>query len=284
MVFPGPNGYTSSDGECRPEDPPICRKIECECPPPPFAGATTTQTGQCDDIYQVGNPTYVNPNPLICTSFYQELTQPSYERGSIWRHNYRCDLFANYYGEDYPWEVEFVENSGQIVNTVRSLEYQLESYVYKGDLFNGCGDDRWHDLDFNFDELIVYNTEQVSGLLRINEEPKNDPLARLNFPQINLTDIDIVASKVEQKYRINQFWDITDDRGEFTNAEQQIFFTQENGYIRDLNATNLNYEKDPLQHKKFRHYYNKFLLRRRISNDRKMLLKLNNTKLNLSFR
>ena len=284
MVFPGANGYTEPSGECNADDPPICRQITCDCPPPPFSGSTGSQTGQCDDIYQVGDPSYVNPNPVICTSFYQELTQPSYERGSLWRHNYRCDLFANYYGEDYPWEVEFVENSGQIVNTVRNLEYQLESYVYKGDMFNGCGDDRWHDLDFNFDELIVHNTEQVSGLLRINEEPKNDPLARLGFPQINLNDIDIVASKIEQKYRINQFWDITDDRGEFTNAEQQIFFTQENGYIRDLNATNLNYDKDPLQHKKFRHYYNKFLLRRRISNNRKMLLKLNNTKLNLSFR
>tara|TARA_Y100000592_G_scaffold49149_1_gene77846 strand:+ start:1448 stop:8116 length:6669 start_codon:yes stop_codon:yes gene_type:complete len=286
MVFPDGNGlFTASDGPCDPDRPPICRKITCDCPTPPFAGATTTDNGApCDDIYQVGNPSYINPNPKLCTFFFQSLTPPSYERGSIWRHNYRCDLFANYYGEDYPWEVEFVENSGQIVNTVRNLEYQLESYVYKGDMFNGCGDDRWHDLDFNFDEAIVHNTEQVSGLLRINEEPKNDPLARLTYPQINLTDIDVVASKIEQKYRINQFWDITDDRGEFTNAEQQIFFTQENGYIRDLNSTNLNYEKDPLQHKKFRHYYNKFLLRRRISNDRKMLLKLNNTKLNLSFR
>jgi len=284
MVFPGANGYTEATGECDPDNPPICRKIECECPPPPFVGATTTEAGQCDDIYLVGSSSYTNPNPLICTFFFQQFTQASYERGSLWRHNYRCDLFANYYGEDYPWEVEFVENSGQIVNTVRNLEYQLESYVYKGDMFNGCGDDRWHDLDFNFDELIVHNTEQVSGLLRINQEPKNDPLARLNFPQINLNDIDVVASKIEQKYRINQFWDITNDRGEFTNAEQQIFFTQENGYIRDLNATNLNYNKDPLQHKKFRHYYNKFLLRRRMSNDRKMLLKLNNTKLNLSFR
>jgi len=286
LVYPDNNGlFTAPTGECDPDRPPICRKIECDCPPPPFPNAITTDNGApCDDIFQVGNPAYTNPNPKLCTFFFQSLTEPSYERGSLWRHNYRCDLFANYYGEDYPWEVEFVENSGQIVNTVRNLEYQLESYVYKGDMFNGCGDDRWHDLDFNFDEAIVHNTEQVSGLLRINEEPKNDPLARLTYPQINLTDIDVVASKIEQKYRINQFWDITNDRGEFTNAEQQIFFTQENGYIRDLNAANLNYDKDPLQHKKFRHYYNKFLLRRRISNDRKMLLKLNNTKLNLSFR
>jgi hypothetical protein len=215
-------------------------------------------------------------------------------KGSIWRHNSRCDLFANYYGESYPWEVELVENTGQSVHTVRSLEYQLESYVYKGDLENGCADDRWHDLNFNFDQLIVYNTEQVSGKLNLVLNPSysdaSDPIASLNYPQINLAteDIDILYSKEEQKYRVNQFWDVTKDRGEFTNvpapAEEVILNTECNGYIRTLNRNNIDLEKVEEQRKKFRHYYNKFILTRLESDNRKMLLKLNNTKLNLSMR
>tara|TARA_R110002020_G_scaffold36503_5_gene109858 strand:- start:81307 stop:83580 length:2274 start_codon:yes stop_codon:yes gene_type:complete len=208
------------------------------------------------------------------------------DEGSIWKHNQRCDSFVNYYGEDYPWEVELVESTGQAVNTVRNLEYQLESYVYKGNKLNPfqCGDDRWHDLNWNFDEAIIYNTEQVSGLLKLNLNPQSDPITALQYPIINAADIDILYTKEEQKYRLNQFWDITKDRGEFTNVEQQIFLTQLNGYIRDLNAANLDYNKAPTQRKKFRHYYNKAILRRRISGNRKMLLKLVNTKLNLSFR
>jgi len=171
-----------------------------------------------------------------------------------------------------------------MVNTVRSLEYQLEAYVYKGELHDGCGDDRWHDLDFNFDELTIYNTEQVTGLLKLNLNPKEDPMLALTYPIINSNDIDILYSKVEQKYRINQFWDITNDRGEFTNSEQEILITKLNGYIRELNGNNLNYNKSETQRKKLRHYYNKVLLRRKVSNNRKMLLKLNNTKLNLSYR
>jgi hypothetical protein len=215
-------------------------------------------------------------------------------KGSIWRHNSRCDLFANYYGESYPWEVELVENTGQSVHTVRSLEYQLESYVYKGDLENGCADDRWHDLNFNFDQLIVYNTEQVSGKLNLVLNPSysdaSDPIASLDYPQINLAteDIDILYSKEEQKYRVNQFWDVTQDRGEFTNvpapAEEVILNTECNGYIRTLNRNNIDLEKVEEQRKKFRHYYNKFILTRLESDNRKMLLKLNNTKLNLSMR
>jgi hypothetical protein len=295
LVYPStatpPIRWTLANGECFPNGQgtyaPICRKVTCNCPPPPVPWAQTTTTGQCDNLYLTGpngDPDYINMNPLICNYFSLETTPPSFRVGSIWRHNYRCDLYANYYGDDYPWEVELIENTGQIVNTVRSVEYQLESYVYKGDLYHGCGDDRWHDLDFNFDEAILYNTEQVSGLLRLELNPKEDPYNILQYPIIGTSDIRILYSKEEQKYRFNQFWDITNDRGEFTNSEQEIFITRLNGYIRDLNANNLNYQKPEEQRKKLRHYYNKLILRRKNSGNRKMLLKLNNTKLLLSLR
>ncbi len=199
---------------------------------------------------------------------------------SIWRHNDRCDLFTNYYGKDYPFEIETPITTGEAVTTIRSLEYQLEAYVYKGNLENACADDRWHDLDFNFDQAIIYNTEQVSGLLNLNISPKNNPFEALNYPIINTSSIDILYSKEEQKYRFNQFWDVTKDRGEFTlNVQQQIFNTELNGYIRNLNLNNLDYQKPPLQRKKFRHYTNKVMLRRRMSRDRKMLFKVNTVKL-----
>ena len=281
----------------------ICRKIDCGCPPSPIPNATVTQTGDCDNlnVYTTTGVNVIPPGLIQCD--YQALLQvpPSFERGSIWRHNYRCDLFANYYDVDYPWEVELVENTGQMVTTVRSLEYQLETYVYKGDLINGCGDDRWHDLDFNFDKSIIYNSEQVSGLLTLIPHPKEDPLSMITYPIIGGSDIQILYSKEEQKYRFNQFWDITRDRDEFTtypaptyqyqpgvtpldSPGQNIFITQLNGYIKDLNQNNLAYSKTSDQRKKLRHYYNKVLLRRTLSGNRKMLLKLLNTKLNLSIR
>jgi hypothetical protein len=285
----------------------ICRKVDCGCPPSPIPNATLTQSGPgCESLpsllFDVGDPNFVIPPGLIVCD-YQALLEvpPSFERGSIWRHNYRCDLYANYYDVDYPWEVELIENTGQAVNTIRSFEYQLESYVYKGDLINGCGDDRWHDLDFNFDKSIIYNSEQVSGLLTLIPHPKEDPLTMITYPIIGGSDIQILYSKEEQKYRFNQFWDITRDRDEFTtypaptyqyqpgvtpldSPGQNIFITQLNGYIKDLNQNNLAYSKTSDQRKKLRHYYNKVLLRRTLSGNRKMLLKLLNTKLNLSIR
>lgn len=280
---PATSVYTSPTGVCDSTTPPVCRKISCACPTSP-AGTVTTTTGNCDDVYLVGDPTYVNPNPQICNFYKYESTPANYKVGSFWRHNVRCDSFANYYGIDYPWEVDLVSNTGQMVNTVRSMEYQLETYVYKGDMGFACNDDRWEDLNFNFDQSIIYNNEQVSGLLQLTPTPYNNPILELSYPIINLNSMDVLCSKVEQKYRFNQFYDITNDRGEFTNAEQAVWYTQPNGYIKVLNTTNLNYNKAPLQHKKFRHYYNNIILRRVKSENRKMLLRLNNTKLLLSSR
>ena len=188
----------------------------------------------------------------------------------IWIHADRCDSYCNYYGVDYPFEVEFTLHTPAQVNTLRNIMYFMEVYRY-GD---NC-DDRFHVLDFNFDEAIIYNTEQCSGLLRLNLKPKNNAPGILNYPQINAADIDILYSKEEQKYRFNQFWDITDDRGEFNpQAQRTIFITQPNGYIKDLNLNNLNYSKFALERKKFRHYKNTVLLRRRVSGSNNIIVSL----------
>ena len=195
--------------------------------------------------------------------------------GDIWRHNQRTDAFANYYGQDYPFEIEYVSATGQQVNTLKSLEYQLECYTYRTD-----GLDTYHVLNYNFDHAVITNTEQVSGVLNLNMTPSNNVVALMSYPIINPTSIDILYDKIEQKYRFNQFWDITNDRGEFTypNVQQPIWNTELNGYIRSLNTNNLNYQKPAFQRKKFRHYTTHVLLYRNISGNVKMLFRLANTK------
>lgn len=295
---PATSYWDSATGECSEVNTPRCRKVTCECPNPPLPpGSIITESGDCPDspplIYEVGptaDPSYINPNPPQCTFDLTLTAQANYFAGGFWRHNVRCDSFANFYNIDYPWEIDIISNTGQAVNTVRSFEYQLESFVYKGDpQYNMCGGDKWEDPNFNFDAAIVYNTDQTSGLLVINQQPVNDPWGGLTYPQINANNIDIIASKVEHKFRFNQFWDVTNDRGEFANSagittEQSIFNTECNGYIRNLNSINLNYNKSALQRKKFRHYSNHVILRRNLSGNKKMLLRLNNTKLLLSKR
>jgi hypothetical protein len=190
--------------------------------------------------------------------------------GGIWVHNDRCDLYCNYYENDYPFELEYQTQKGVQVDSLRSIEYYLEAYKYDNNCF-----DRFHILDENFDQAVVFNTEQCSGLLNLNNTPKNNAPLIVQYPIVNFNDIDILYSKEEQKYRFNQFWDITDDRGEFNLAAQRMIWnTQPNGYVKLLNPNNLNYTKDPTQRKKFRHYVQNVFLRKRISGNVKFLVSI----------
>ena len=203
----------------------------------------------------------------------------------LWKHNDTTDLYCNYYDVDYPYEIDIVVPTGQTVNSLKSIEYQMECYKS-----TNMDVDKFHVLDYNFDRAYVYNTEQISGELRLNLQPKNDPVGRIQYPIINPTSIDILYSKEEQKYRFNQFWDITEDRGEFFNptipgfAERPIWLTEDNGYKMNLNAVNLNYNKPAFQRKRFRHYLNLIKLKRNVSGPVSMRLRLLNAKNQLSQR
>lgn len=201
--------------------------------------------------------------------------------GEIWKHTDNQTSFCNFYGVDYPFEIDYVAQTGQMVETLRSIEYFMEAHIYRNDKT-----DFYHVLDYNFDHAVVYNSEQVSGMLILNDTPKNDVAGRLLYPIINPTSIDILFDKVEQKYRFNQFWDITADRGEYTfpNVQRQIWQTAANGYVRNLNPANLNYNKLEFQRKKFRHYANHVLLYKNISGNVKILMKIANNKELVSFR
>lgn len=198
---------------------------------------------------------------------------------SIWKHNVRCDLYCNYYNQDYPFELEFQFDNLPAITTVRNVEYYLQVFKFE----DNCRD-RYHVLDFNFDEAIIYNSEQTSGLLKLNLAPKNNVIALMQYPIVGPAQIDIVYSKEEHKYRFNQFWDVTRDRGEFTIADESIWITEPNGYIKNLNPLNLNYTKSEFERKKLRHNNNRVLLRRVISGNNKMLMIMNNTKLQVSER
>lgn len=196
-----------------------------------------------------------------------------------WEHNVRCDLYCNFYGVDYPFEIEFLHDAAQNVNVLNSVEYRLEVYKFA----QNCHD-RYLLLKENFDEAVVSNNEQVSGLLRLNPTPVNDPQAIVTYPIFNPASVDILYSKVENKYRFNQFFDLTDDRGEFSTAQRMLWLTAGNGYVKALNPVNLDYAKDPLQRKRFRSYVQNVFLRKTVSSYKKIIMSLISSKETTSIR
>ena len=240
-------------------------------------------------------------------AFSSKETVLTIKNNTIWKHNNVCNDFCNYYGIQYPFEIEYPIVTGQSPSIIKSFEYILEAYRYS--TFNCV--DQFHVLDVNFNQAVVSNTEQVSGYLNLNIFPKNNITLSLEYPKLNqsnLSSFDILFSKEENKYRFNQFWDITKDRGEFpigsdypptgplipgttqllgNYSDQFIWNTQPNGYIKTLNQNNLNYTKPELQRKRFRHYLNYLFLSKLATpeeRDINFILKIINSKNQASLR
>jgi hypothetical protein len=286
-LFSCPVGFGLANPSCT---QPVCQKVVTTAPT--NATVTPTQVTVREKIYCNFDNTdcwedaswtlSYDPKNQMWISFHDWIPSflipgkahfMSVKMNSIWKHNVRCDSYTNFYGIDYPFEVEFVSSTGQQVNSMRNIEYLLEAYKSH----NECRD-KFHVLDANFDQAIIYNSEQVSGLLELELKNKSNPLTLLTYPQIRTQSIGINYSKEENKYRFNQFWDITKNRGEFQNMNLPMFNTEPNGYKFQINPVYVDYNKSALQRKKFRHNVNKVLLRKLKSNDTKYLFKLSNQK------
>jgi len=201
----------------------------------------------------------------------------------IWKHNTSCDSFCNFYGVQYPFEVEFETDLGNNVTTIRSLEFNVEVRKYADD----CNS-YFHDLDAFFDRMVIYNSEQCSGYLDLVLKPKNNPILALQYPKATLLpSIQVLYEKVEQKYRVNQFWDIVKDRGEYSGAENIFIKYELDGYRRFLDNSALDYNKPVTQHKRIRHFSNLVWLIKNYQkndNNKKIIVYLSNTKNQISNR
>ena len=196
---------------------------------------------------------------------------------ALWKHNERCDLFCNYYGEDKPYEIEFGVSTQSTVHTVQSIEYEQEAYEYR----NECRD-KYHNYDETFTKGIIWNSEGTSGLLNFINTT-NSKYTHYNLPKFNSNySSDIPLVKVENKFRFNEFRDYTADRGRSGINKRHIFNLKANGYERFLNPPNIDYNQNYAP--RLRHYFNKIWLSKDVCNNINLITKFANTKLQISSR
>jgi hypothetical protein len=193
---------------------------------------------------------------------------------SIWKHNEIYDSYCNFYNTDYPFAIQLPVNNQTNIETVRSIEFYAETYVYKTQW------DYFHVLDTTFDYALLFNSEQITGWLHLNPVIRNQVSQQFLYPYYNTTldQYEVKIDKVENRYRFNQFWDITKDRGEYSGLQIPLILTESNGYIFDVNATGVDYNKSQTQRKKLRHKTSKVHLERRQSGNNKITFHFSDTK------
>jgi hypothetical protein len=190
------------------------------------------------------------------------------EKTSFWKHNVSKDSFCNFFGRNYEFLVELPEVTGNAVTTLSSIEYSLDNYIYNGEFQIQSS----ATLNHNFDRALLYNDTQSTGWLKLTEKPKNNPVQALSYPRLNTgLFYEILYSREENKYKFNQFWDLTRDAGVFSNSQTSMF-TGSNPSLRELNSDYFDLSKPTLQRQKLRSQENRILLKRTISANVNMVL------------
>lgn len=202
----------------------------------------------------------------------------SVKDNKLWKHNERCDLFANYYGVQFPYEIEFGVATNSTVNILQCVEFEQEAYEYR----NECRD-KYHNYTETFDHGYIYNSEQFTGMLNLIDATNIREVHR-SLPIFNTnSSSDIPYVKVENKFRFNEFRDYTADRGRFNNTNQRhIFLNKPNGYERMMNPPNIDYAQKYAP--RIRHYFNKVWLSKLNPGKINLITKFASTKLQISSR
>lgn len=176
---------------------------------------------------------------------------------SVWRHNNTTALWCNYYGVPDYFEIGYYAGTSTQETTLSNLEVISESYQYRAN-----STDRFQIYDHWFNYAMISNPEQNSYTISLALQPYDDPYATLNYPQITPTAYSTVYSKVENKYRMNMFVDLTNDRYQNGTGTIQAIQTAGNGFSWSLVNAYFDLAKPWNEQKKFRYRGTQVLLRR----------------------
>jgi hypothetical protein len=194
--------------------------------------------------------------------------------GKLWRHNYDMQNFANFYGVDYPVEIEYYTNTQVTESILQSVEWLLESYQYAPN-----GTDKFLNYDQSFDQVMIYNKEQNATLQNMFLKPWNDPYAALNYPNFSGPTRQVLYQKVENKYRLNDFYDYTKDRGQFfVTSNIPMISTNADGYTFNTNTAYFDLSKPWNQLKRMRYTGTRIFMRKTNLGKNSLTIRYANTK------
>jgi hypothetical protein len=167
---------------------------------------------------------------------------------ATWTHNRIFTLFNNYYGEECPYILEYpfvYKVKDEILQAVKDY---TESRVYIDyDTFYIPDDIQY------FDESVIYNNEQCTGVLKLIPKQYNNLSQYLQYPKYNTDNKEIIVVRSDNFYNYNYFWDIVKDKSKPFYTTPVTFKNDE----KDLIVSNLDYSRRDFKKYPLRGKYSK---------------------------
>lgn len=156
----------------------------------------------------------------------------------MWRHLDNTTNYNNFYGNIEPYIIEYpfaFEFQDEILQNVKDYTKAYEYIPSSIGAFNDSAkievDDKW------FNESIIYNSQQNSGLLKLVPKPINNLQAYGQYP-IYQTDSKIITyTKSDNFYQYNNFWNVQ----KHSNIPGFITSCENLSLDKQLNQGNMDY-------------------------------------------
>ena len=145
--------------------------------------------------------------------------------GSIWRHLTNPTSYNNFYGCINPYIIEYpysYEYYDEIVQNVKDYTKVYKYLPTDDGVFNINRKIQTNDDYFN--QAILYNDQQSSGILELVSKPKNNMFSYMSYPVYNDHSKTILFTKRDNFYQFNTFWDTVIDKTQtlFTNSCESL--------------------------------------------------------------
>ena len=120
----------------------------------------------------------------------------------IWSHFSFLSSYQVFYGKLYPFTIEYAVPSKYSNSVMEAVEYMLDvrKYYDKYDYTDIYG--------IGFNQAVVYNNQQNSGLLNLHHQKENNIKQQLDYPKHNLASIDILQSCINNKWNFNYLYNL----------------------------------------------------------------------------
>lgn len=148
----------------------------------------------------------------------------------LWTHFPFLSSYQVFYGDLYPFIVEYVEETKATHSTIESVSYWLDTrkYTNKYNYTNIFGK--------SFNKAYIYNDFQNTGLLLLTPQNTNDRSQVRNFPSYDGNSTGILQSEINNKWSFNHIYNAV--RNEKSNLP--IWLNDEVNIRKEVNNSQLD--------------------------------------------
>lgn len=152
---------------------------------------------------------------------------------TLWEHSTSITKFNNFYDKIHPYIIEYPYQYGYHDEIIQN--FKDYSRVLK---YNDFREYVETDDDY-FNKMVIYSTQQSSGLLNLVVKAKNNLFINKKYPQYNIDSKSILVTKSNSYYNVNTLWDM------IKSVKQPVWLKSCNSTseYKVLNQDNHNYSK-----------------------------------------